>query len=160
MEEWRMVVGYEGLYEVSNFGNVRSKRKILKQTNYNGYQCVCLSKESNRKIHKVHRLVAIAFIPNEENKREVNHIDEDKTNNHVSNLEWVTPKENINHGTCIKRRSKKHEKPVRCVETGEIFRSSKLAQEWLGIGGCGVNQCINGHRKACGGYHWEVVDNG
>ena len=128
-EIWKSVKGYEGLYEVSNLGNVRSlahtteivrngtkmnmphPSKILKpQKRQHGYLSVCLyGRGGNARGFKqvsVHRLVAEAFIPNPRNCEEVNHIDEDKQNNRADNLEWCTRKENINHGTAISRGAK------------------------------------------------------
>lgn len=102
MEEWRAVPGYEGLYEVSNMGNVRNVRRntLLKLSkNNNEYIRVCLCKNCIRTLLSVHRLVAQAFIPNPNNLPQVNHKDEDKTNNNVDNLEWCTAKYNINYGT-------------------------------------------------------------
>jgi len=106
-EEWRSVVGYEGLYEVSNMGRVRSLKEcrgksniILKHNINNGYSHIDLYKNSSRQHSKIHRLVAQAFIPNPENKYDVNHIDSNRSNNIISNLEWVTRKENMEH--CIK----------------------------------------------------------
>lgn len=111
-EEWRGVVGYEGIYEVSNLGRVRSLDRIITQENYKrmrrgrilrqryifpGAATVFLSKEGKVKSRNVGRLVAIAFILNPVNKREVNHIDGNRNNNNMLNLEWVTPKENIFH---------------------------------------------------------------
>ena len=92
MEEWRAVVGYEGKYEVSNLGQVRSRKLhtdlVLKQ--YPGtYKSIYLHKQG-RHYKLIHRLVAEAFIPNPDNKPQVNHIDGNKLNNNVSNLEWVT----------------------------------------------------------------------
>ena len=101
MEEWKNVIGYEGLYEVSNKGNVRNVRRNtllkLSKTNY-GYIQVHLYKNGIRTGLRVHRLVAQAFIPNPDNLPEVNHLDEDKTNNRVDNLEWCTAKYNVNYG--------------------------------------------------------------
>lgn len=104
MEQFKTILGYEGLYEVSNFGNVKSlwygKDKILKpQADGGGYLFVWLCKDGKQKIHKVHRLVASAFIPNPDNLSQVNHKDEDKTNNRVDNLEWCTQEYNLNYGT-------------------------------------------------------------
>ena len=112
MEEiWKDIKGYECIYQVSNLGNVKSldrlstngrrlKGKLLAKTNSKGYIKVTLTNKNKSDNRDIHRLVAQAFIPNPENKPQVNHIDEDKTNNTVDNLEWCTAKENINHGTC------------------------------------------------------------
>ena len=121
-EIWKPIKGYEGLYEVSNFGRIRSldaykkgrngsvrfcKGRILKPfTDTSGYLQVGLFKNGKRKIHLVNRLVAQAFIDNPDNLPQVNHKDENKQNNVVSNLEWCTHEYNINYGTRIERCSK------------------------------------------------------
>lgn len=100
-EIWKEVKDYEGLYSVSNTGKVYShkRNKLLSATttgwSHGGYCVVCLSKNGKQKMKYAHRLVAEAFIPNPENKPEVNHIDHDNHNNLVTNLEWVTHDENI-----------------------------------------------------------------
>ena len=102
MEEWRAVPGYEGLYEVSNMGNVRNVRKntlLRLSKDCYGYIQVSLYKNGRRTGLRVHRLVAEIFIPNSENLPMVNHKDEDKSNNRVDNLEWCTAKYNLNYGT-------------------------------------------------------------
>lgn len=104
-ETWKDIKGYEGLYQVSNFGRLKTlhykgsnKEKILKYgKSSNGYLLATLYKEKHKKVYKIHRLVAKAFISNPENKPQVNHIDGCKQNNNVLNLEWVTCKENIEH---------------------------------------------------------------
>ena len=104
MEEWRDIKGYEGLYQVSNLGRVRSKRKILKGTpDKDGYLRVALCKNGTRKYFGIHRLVAIAFIYNANNYPCVNHKDENKTNNRVKNLEWCTIAYNNCYGNRLKR---------------------------------------------------------
>lgn len=120
-EIWKPIKGYEGLYEVSNFGQVRSvdryvrfgrwgddqtrlrKSKLLSLKEDFGHYRVTLFKESKRKLFFVHRLVAEAFIPNPYNLPVINHKDENGHNNRVDNLEWCTVKYNVNYGTSIKR---------------------------------------------------------
>lgn len=118
METWKDIQGYEGLYQISDLGRVRSLNRKVKrsgktmtlqgvvlkpQKSSNGYLFVALSKGGETKQLLIHRLVANAFMPN--GAGEVNHIDEDKTNNTLSNLEWLSHKANINHGSCIERRT-------------------------------------------------------
>ena len=107
MEEWKDVRGFKGLYEVSNLGRVRDKNGLLKEYNTDGYIRVCLKKTLNgKRISRcigVHRLVAQAFIPNPHRYKEVNHKDENKSNNCVDNLEWCTRKYNVNYGTRTQR---------------------------------------------------------
>ena len=115
IEEWRTIVGYEGQYEVSSYGRVRSldrydrmnrfwKGRILNlHTGTGGYLFVGLSSNGNEKNYLVHRMVAQAFIPNPDNLPQVNHKDEDKSNNRVDNLEWCTSFYNNEYGTRKKR---------------------------------------------------------
>ena len=114
MEEWRDIKGYEGRYQVSNLGRVRSLRdnhgnyrEKIRATilNKEGYNYISLYKEGKIKMCLVHRLVAEAFIDNPNNYKEVNHKDENKQNNSVSNLEWCTAEYNCNYGTRNKRHS-------------------------------------------------------
>ena len=98
VEIWKDIKGYEGRYKISNTGKVYSckSQKILSQHNWDKYYFVQLWKNNKPERKKIHRLVAEAFIPNPENKPEVNHIDQNPQNNNVNNLEWVTRNENIN----------------------------------------------------------------
>lgn len=121
MEVWKSVVGYEGLYEVSNLGRVRClKTGTFRKTNgvnSSGYQSLTFVKNKIRKSITVHRLVAISFMENQKNKREVNHKNGIKTDNRVENLEWVTPKENQRHSVDTGLKSK-----------GETNYNSKLTE--------------------------------
>lgn len=115
MEEWRDIKGYEGLYQISNLGRVKSLRdnhgnyreKILNPSNRKGYLIVSLCRKGRKREFKVHRLVALHFIDNPNNYSQVNHKDENKENNRVDNLEWCTPKYNSNYGTRTQRASEK-----------------------------------------------------
>jgi hypothetical protein len=156
MEEWKFVIGYEGMYEVSDLGNVRSlnrkiygrgrKKKqmrhghIMKQkTDKYGYLCVQLMKDCKRKHITVHRLVAIAFIANPKNKPQINHIDCNKKNNSVGNLEWNTAKENVAHSykngmsKSVKRGKHGKAKLVLDLTTGIYYDCGKDAAEAKGI---------------------------
>lgn len=102
-EIWKDVVGYEGYYQISNLGNVmRNKKQLKKIVDKNGYVFVRLYKNGKQKHFSVHRLVAVAFIPNPQNLPEVNHIDANKENNFVNNLEWCTHTENMVHAKIMK----------------------------------------------------------
>lgn len=161
-EIWRDVKDYKGLYKISSNGRVWSCRqnKVLKlHTCQSGYWFIGLHKAGKVKSYKVHRLVAQHFIPNPNNLPEVNHIDEDKSNNGVDNLEWTTHKENCNHGTRIKRCADKHCKPVRCIETGIIYRSATDAARELGINQGWIANCLSDKSRVIStkGLHWEYV---
>lgn len=175
MEEiWKDVVGYEGLYQVSNLGQVKSLRKniILKQNlNQNGYPRVVLNNRG-RKVCNVHRLVAIAFIPNPNEKPEVNHIDNNPQNSRVDNLEWVTHKENMEW--CAKQGRKKttsetrkrmkrtrikDRKPVIGTDkNGTKYVFCKLEDvEILGFDSKNVSKCCKGKAKTVKGFTWEFL---
>ena len=145
LETWRDIEGYEGLYQVSDFGEVRSlkygKTKLLKpKKETNGYLRVGFYKDSKQKWYLVHRLVATAFIENPDNLPEVNHIDEDKTNNVVANIEYCDHKRNCNHGTRNERSAKarinspKHSKKPVQLTLDYIF-----VKEWESVSECGRN---------------------
>ena len=153
----RDVVGYEGLYAITSCGKVWSykRQKFLKpEVLENGYLRVALWKDGQKERFRVHRLVAEAYIPNPEGKEQVNHKDEDKTNNCINNLEWMTHKENINYGT----RTERTRKPVYCVELDKIFESLSQAAEELGLNVGNISNCCSGRGKTAGGYHWERVE--
>ena len=183
-ETWKDIIGLEGSYQISTLGRVRSKDryakvcgngkrlvkgKIIKPTLCkNGYYEYQLSTgEKKRKIFLAHRLVAIHFLPNPDNKREVNHIDENPQNNVVTNLQWVTPKENCNYGTRnqkCRECNKDHFKPVRqYTMQGEFVKE----YENLSDAGRALNICPENisraarktaQRKAAKGFLWEFVN--
>lgn len=166
-EIWKDIKGYEGLYQISNLGRVKSlprayrcvfstKEIIMKpSTNIAGYLQINLNSEGNLKNYKIHRLVAEAFIPNPENKPQVNHIDEDKTNNLASNLEWVTAKENNNHGT----RNCRISKSVAC-SNGIIYSSITEAAQSLGLHTGHISKVCKGIRKSTCGYTFKYINEG
>ena len=167
-EYWKPVVGYEGLYEVSNWGRVKSlkfgKERILKQNQcMNGYYYVGLSKNGILKRYSVHRLVAEAFIPNLDNLPQVNHKDENKLNNVVSNLEWCTYKYNNCYGTRLERvRDKqingKKSKPVLQYDLeGNFIKEWKSTRECdrNGFRQSNVAACCRGELKTYKGSIWK-----
>ena len=172
MEEvWKDIEGYEGLYQVSNLGRVKSfhgySEKIMKNSKGSGgYQTLALTKNKIPKHVLIHRLVAQAFIPNPESKPEVNHIDEDKTNNRVDNLEWMTHIENSMFGTRNERSSVNrlgNPKTGRQIKAkfpnGEekIYGTIREAGRQLGLPNTSIgNRCKD--KKIFRGIYFEFVD--
>lgn len=180
-EVWKDVIGYEGLYMVSNLGRVKSlsritkrgrkhsltflkQTKLLKKNNANrGYKQVSLCKNGKIVSVRVCRLVAEAFVPNPNKLPQVNHINEIKDDDRASNLEWCTPKYNINYGTRTQRQSITTGKPVigRNIKTGEVVEySSAHEAEKDGFTQSAICQCCN-HAKyflSHKGYTWEYKE--
>ena len=163
MSEVETFVKIEGFekYEVSNLGkvrNIKSGRIIKPFLNNSGYLLHCLCENNKKKNLLLHRIIATAFIDNPEEKPCVNHIDENKTNNDLSNLEWCTVRENIIHGTRIKRSSEKHFKKVIQLDLNDNvlneFESMKQAGQETGIDASSIGKCCNGKLKSAGGYKW------
>ena len=190
IEIWKPVVGYEGIYEVSNLGNVRSLnyrhtntiKALSPSINKDGYIRVHLWKNCKGKVLAVHRLVAEAFVPNPNNKPQIDHINTDKTNNTVwlnedgsvnyekTNLRWVTKKENINNPLTIKHLSETKIGNENAKSTYravlQYTKDGKLIKEWasmnsaareLKINKTGIYSCCNGinRTKSYGGYVWR-----
>lgn len=179
-EVWKDIEGYEGIYQISNLGAVKSLARVDAKGNNrvekilkgiptsDGYLRVHLCINTKRIKKPIHRLVAETFIPNPDNKPQVNHIDEDKTNNTLDNLEWVTAKENVNHGTAISRRAYKQRlsqkgKVVTAIDiaTGEhnTYTSMKECARCLNINAAGIYQVLKGNYRHVKGYtfkHKEV----
>lgn len=172
MEIWKDIEGYEGLYQASNMGRVKSlpKKKgkgvgyvtselILKPSyDLNGYLIVTLYRERQPKMHCVHRLVAKTFIDNPDNKPQVNHLNEKKDDNRVENLEWATAYENMNYGSRNDRSSERLGTPVVCVELNEKFQSMMEAERILGINHSCISLCVRGKQKTAGKYHWQYYE--
>ena len=173
MEEWKSISGYEGRYQVSNLGNIRSliSNKILKpRVDKDGYLKVILySEDKSRREYRLHRLVAETFIPNPNDLPQVNHIDENKTNNSVSNLEWCTSKQNANHGTRNDRivpylidNGVKSAKAVQQYNKNGTFiktwDSLRSVERELKIPHNNIIAAIRRNGSA-GGFVWKLVDN-
>ena len=186
-EEWRDIKGYEGKYQVSNLGRVKSlnynrtgKENILSSTpDKGGYLIVNLYKKGKRRGFSVHKLVALHFIPNLNNFSEVNHKDENKSNNCVENLEWCDRKYNVNYGTRNKRDSEKKKgknkgsnhgraRKVQCITTGKVFDCIQEAGRYYLLSDSGtrnITYCCQGKRKSAGKHPdtgeklvWEYID--
>lgn len=187
VEEWRPICGYEGLYQVSNLGRVKSlknnkgiyREKILIiGKNKDGYLQINLCKEGKMKTFRVHRLVANAFIENPNEYTTVNHIDENKENNCVDNLEWMNLSQQQRHGTCIKRRVEKIDWKTKVANTDykaiaekqskrvyQYDKNGKLVAIWESTRECGRNgynqgnvaACCRGEAKSHRGYIWSYT---
>lgn len=177
-EIWKDIEGYEGLYQISNLGRVRSLDRIINFKNgrsrlfkgkifnlskdTNGYLYAPLCKNGKYKNKSVHRLVAQAFLPNPNNLPYVNHKDENKTNNCIENLEWCTPKYNTNYGTSIKRRIIKQSKQVVMLDLkGNIittYPSIAEINKQLNYKKSAICECCNQKRKTAYGYNWKYLN--
>lgn len=165
-EQWKNIEGYEGLYQVSNYGRIKSfkrgKERILKpQKNNWDYLQVYLNKNGKQVWKKVHRLVAEAFLENPNNYDQVNHKDENKQNNCVDNLEWCNAKHNINFGSRNKKVANKLSKQIGQIDavTGEVIH------QWTSVNECGrngynkgdISLCARGLKKQYKGYVWKYL---
>jgi hypothetical protein len=175
-EIWKEVHGYEGIYEVSNIGNIRSLKfnkikDIRPGLNTSGYFIVALCKNNNQITKKLHRLIAKSFIDNPENKPCINHKDGNKINNNISNLEWCTFSENNQHAydiglkkgtTYLKGKfGKDHHLSMAIIQLSkdnEIlneFGSIREAQRKTGILKSGISRVCRMERKTAGGFIWK-----
>lgn len=172
-EIWKDIIGYEGKYQVSNLGNVRSLNylnqkgfvKILKQSKHNKnsagiyYKMVTLCSNGKEQMKSVHRLVAEAFIENPENLNFINHKDENPSNNNVTNLEWCSPKYNSNYGTSKQRIRSKISIPILQIDikTGSVIEYESLtdAANKTGLLKSKICECCKGSRNTHGGYVWQ-----
>lgn len=161
------IPGYEGKYAVTEDGQVwsyRRKRFLSPWVCHNGYHQVALFDNYKRENRRVHRLVMETYnpVPGME-YLDVNHLNENKTDNRLSNLEWATRKENANYGTRNERLSKGRlgqpgKIPVLCVETGIVYESIKAASAAVGLTeGGGIRACLRGEAQTSGGYHWAYA---
>ena len=181
-EIWKDIEGYEGLYQISNMGRVKSlnynktkKPGILKQAiGSRGYCFVSLHKNNQKKSRNVHVLVAKTFIPNVEGKESVDHINTIKEDNRVCNLRWATATEQMSGNEIthermkeigkvygkinIKKAIESTKRRVKCTTTNKIFNSIVEASQYYGITRAHVSSCCRGKRKTCGGMQWEYID--
>ena len=177
-EIWRDIKGYEGLYQVSDMGRVKSlERTVSKEdgsiqhrkerikklfTNNKGYLLVNLCNSNGKKKRLVHRLVCEAFHENLENKPCVNHIDENRANNKASNLEWCTYAENNNHGTRLARSAKARSKTIGQYTLDgkliKVWQSAMEVQRQLGFGNSNISKVARGKLKTAYGYIWKYIE--
>lgn len=176
-EIWKDIEGYEGLYQVSNLGRVKSLKRYrsnhtklqavpekIKSTRLDnqGYKLIDLYKDSKGKTIRIHRIVAEMFIDNPNSKETVNHIDGNKQNNIVDNLEWASFKEQNKHFykynlksngniiKAVKAMNKAQAKKVKCLNNGTVYESASEAGRQVGISGSLIMRCCRGERKSAG----------
>lgn len=163
MEKWKDIEGFEGLYQVSNMGRVRScfregtKGGIIKQFVKDRYYKVHIYKNGKQLNFYTHRLVAKAFVINKHNKPEINHIDGNKLNNNANNLEWCNRQENMEHAY---RNGLKKTIRVAQMKNGieiKIFLNANRASKETGIHYASIHRCCNGIIKSAGGYQWKYL---
>jgi len=182
-EVWKDIRGYKGLYQVSSLGRIKSLKRIVyrnkqkwcvidaqilkEKIQSNGYSAQCLCNKAVKKYFTVHRLVAIAFIPNPENKKEVNHKNFDKTDSRVENLEWLTPKENIQHAlkggrkVGISNLGADHHCSKAVIKMSldgvdlQKYDSIAMAAEDNGVTSPSISGVVRGKEKTAAGFKWK-----
>ena len=161
VETFVKIEGFEN-YEVSNLGkvrNIKSGRTLKPKLTHNGYLVHGLCENNKRKNLYLHRIIATAFIDNPRKKPQVNHIDENKLNNDLSNLEWCTARENLIHGTRTKRAAEKYSKKVIQLDLNDNvlneFESMTQAEQETGVSRRSIGRCCNGKLKSSRGFKWR-----
>lgn len=183
-EIWKDIVGYEGLYQVSNLGRVKSlKRKVYagrgkmrwqyekilsnKKENGNGYKIVNLFKNGKGKNKYIHRLVAESFLENQNNLPQINHKDENKSNNCVNNLEYCTCQYNCTYNNLHIRRGLKSRNNKMSKKIYQLNENNKILKEYPSISEASrqvnvsfqaISDCLNGKQKHSAGYKWKYVE--
>lgn len=173
MEQWKPIPGYEGRYEVSDLGRVRSLDHVLPnghfykgqiiapRKNNGGYMLVNLSRSNNIRTFSLHKLVALVFVDNPNQLSQVNHINEDKTDNRADNLEWCTASYNTSYGhrndTMINHRKKAVCQLTMSGEVVEIFPILNEAARRTGVNAAHICDVCKGKRNRAGGYIWKYV---
>lgn len=172
-EVWKDIPGYEGLYQASSYGRVRGLKRcvggrmqramILKQsTHRDGYLKIGLYKDHRRKDFQTHRIIALTFIPNPKGFPQINHKDENKSNNHIDNLEWCTGSYNCKYGhrndkaiaMCSVRVAQLDLNGNRIAE----YPSMKEAKRITGVSNSHICNVCHGHRRMAGGYKWMIIN--
>lgn len=163
MEIWKDIPNYEGLYQVSNLGRIKNNKKIRKLTlRKDGYLHIPLRKNGINKFYLVHQIVAKTFIDNPKKYKEINHIDENKANNKVENLEWCSRSYNINYGSANYNRSLTEGKKINQYTKDGIFIKQwdtiKGASNSLNIKLPHIIRVLKGRRKSTGGFVFKYVE--
>lgn len=181
MEEeiWKDIPGYEGVYQVSTFGNVDSlnynhtgkRARRIPRTGRGGYLYLNLHKNGKTKTMKIHRLVALAFLPNNENLPQINHKDENKANNRVENLEWCDSSYNNKYGSRPRKVLDAYRRNGSCVAERPVIKIDKfgtIIDEYISISDAArqegvrretLRDCVLGRSKTCHGFIWKYKQN-
>lgn len=180
-EEWKDIKKFEGLYQISNFGRVKSldrkiyqknkngkfqyvtyRGRILKvQKQKNGYLTIDLHRDNKFERKLIHKLVAEMFISNPNNYKYINHKDSNIQNNKVNNLEWCTQSYNIKYAYDLGNKIPPNMRAIKQIKDGKIvniFKSISLAERQTNIKGANISKCCRNIRKNAGGYQWEYIE--
>lgn len=161
MEEiWKPILNWEH-YSISNYGRVKNNKTGKIRSTYinnSGYTCIQLYKQGTMKHFLVHRLVAETFIPNPYQLQDVNHKNENKQDNYVENLEWISHQKNCQYGERNIKTTIKNSRPIICIETKEEFLNASEIKRKYGFDNSLIHKCCKGQYSSCYGYHWKYKE--
>lgn len=162
IETWVAMYGFEDTHIISSWGrinNIKTGCSLTPRINDRGYASVSIKVHGKHYFKTLHRLLMMSFNKPIDTNLVINHINENKTDNRLKNLEFVTQRDNMRFGNCSRLSGDTQSLAVKCVETGKVYESMKIASDETGINYGNISSCCSGRLRIAGGFHWIIIDN-